>query len=145
VGDEEGEVDRANPAPARKGDRTHLVMVYQIGHQKEARDPEGCDHADLVAGHLFPSDEEIPDREEYGARPVEKGVHSGEAGNRTTALELGLATQQNERHTQEDDNRDEPDAWENQPIFHIVITARPPLTAWDGPQFMPDGGAPPIA
>jgi len=76
VGDEEGEINWANPALARKRYRAHLIVVDQIGNEKEAREAEGCHHADFVARYLFPSDKDIPDAQEYGARPVEESIDS---------------------------------------------------------------------
>ena len=67
--------------------------MYQIGNEKEAGDTESCHHADLVARHLLPSDEEIPDRQEDGARPVEEGVDSRQAGNTGAPLDLGSMPQ----------------------------------------------------
>ena len=76
VGDEEGKVDWPNPTLARKRYRAHLVVMGQIGNEKEAREAKSCHHADLVARYPFPSDKDIPDAQEYGARPVEEGIDS---------------------------------------------------------------------
>ncbi len=78
MGDEDGEVDRPNPAPAGEGDRAGLVVMQKIENEEETRDPEGGHHADLVTGHLFLLNEQISEGEENGTRAVEKGVDGRE-------------------------------------------------------------------
>ncbi len=61
VGDQDREVESPNRSLPPEMDRPDVIVVREIGDQKEGGDRKGRPHTDLVGGDLLPPDEEVSD------------------------------------------------------------------------------------
>ena len=60
MGYEDEEVDRTNPSLARVGDRADLIVINEIGQEKQSGSGESGNHEELVASHrLSKLDEDV--------------------------------------------------------------------------------------
>ena len=62
VRDQNGEIDRTHPTLSGEGYRAHLVVVVEVGREKEARGKKGRDHGHLVRADVLPADEKVTGR-----------------------------------------------------------------------------------
>ena len=74
VGDEQGEVDRADQTLALEGDMAHAVVVDEIGDEEGAGDEERGEHELFVELDFAVADGGVATGEENGASAVEGGV-----------------------------------------------------------------------
>lgn len=77
MGDEQGEIDRANKTLALEGDVAYAVVVDEVGDEEGAGDEEGRKHEFFVELHLAVADGGVATGEKNSAGAVEGGVEGG--------------------------------------------------------------------
>ena len=89
VGEEQGEVDRANQTLSLEGDVADAVVVDEIGNEEGAGDGERGEHEFFVELDFAVADGGVATGEENGAGTVEGGVEGG-VGEQVGATVLWL-------------------------------------------------------
>ena len=81
MGDQDREIQCSNASVPCKRNRSHLIVIRQIGDQKEGGGPKGRPHTELVRGDLSLSDQKVAEAQQKRAGPIEYGIDRRQDGN----------------------------------------------------------------
>ena len=81
MGDQDREIHNSNASVPCKRNRSHLIVIRQIGHQKEGGGPKRRPHAELVRSDLSLSDQQVAKAQQKRAGPIKCGIDSRQDGN----------------------------------------------------------------